>query len=465
MCAGLFSSSRASVRLPEVLGDHMVLQQNTVVTLWGWSSVGNEIDVTTSWGEKATAHAAPDGAWNVQIKTPAAQPLSKGLHPETITIAMPGENVIQIRDVLIGEVWLCSGQSNMEMMLQSCYPPGWSGWYGEAHWKEESKKADRPYLRDFEVEKTAAQAPQTDVKGILPSKGLYAPDAAGFLPEPRRGWQVCTPETAGYFSAVAYYFGSMLAEKLQVPVGLITTDVGGTPIEDWGSGGKYYNGMIAPFFPMTLRGAIWYQGESNVGESPGVYASLFSAMIRDWRKNFHEDDLPFYFVQIAPYANGSGDGSARLREEQASALALKNTGMVVTNDVGDPNNIHPKDKRDVGWRLASQALRKTYGQTDAIADGPTFDSLLLQDGKIHVRFHDVGGGLTSRDGQPLTCFTVVGVDGKSASAPAEIAGDEVVISSPVPNPAEVRFAWGASDQPNLMSKDGLPAAQFRAPVK
>lgn len=448
-----------------MLSDHMVLQQNAEIALWGWSSVGNKVEIETTWGENANTQAAADGSWRVKIKTPAAHPLSEGLHPETITITMPKENTIQIRDVLIGEVWLCSGQSNMEMMLKPGYPPGWSEWYGEQFWKDnESKKSDRPFIRVYDVEKTRAQMPQSDVKGFLPSKGIQPKDAHGFIVDPRRGWQACTSETADDFSAVAYYFGAALADKLQVPIGLITSDVGGMPIQTFSKGGDFYNGMIAPFFPMTLRGVIWYQGESNVGNPPGVYAKMFKAMIEDWRLQFNNPNMPFYFVQIAPF--GSSPDAARLREEQASALSLKNTGMTVINDVSDTTCIHPKDKRDVGQRLAWQALQKAYGQSDVIADGPTFQSAKFQDGKIHVTFSDQGPGLVSRDGNALTCFTVAGADGRFVPATAEIVGADVVVSCPVvPQPLVIRFAWGASDAPNLASKNGLPAAQFESSLR
>lgn len=453
-----------SVRLPDVLSDHMVLQENAEVGLWGWASVGNVVDVQTSWGARAETTADHDGAWKVRIRTPRAHALAEGLHPETLTITMPQENTIQITDVLIGEVWLCSGQSNMEMMLRPGYPPGWNSWYGEEYWAgQESLKSDRPYLRVYDVEKTAAPSPQADVKGFLPSKGIQPEDAHGLIRGRKRGWQACTPVTAPDFSAVAYYFGSALAEKLQVPVGLITSDVGGTKIQLWMKGGEFYNGMIAPFFPMTLKGVIWYQGESNVGDAPGSYAGRFKEMIHQWREGFHDDTLPFYFVQIAPF--GKSPAAGNLREDQAAALELKNTGMAVVSDVGDPTCIHPKDKRDVGQRLALQALRKTYGRTEVIADGPAFETLHRQGGKIDVQFRNEDGGLVSRDGKSLTCFSVAGADGRFIPESADIKGADVVVScAGVTDPRELRFAWGSADQPNLMSKDGLPVSQFQAPI-
>ena len=455
----------AGVRVPDVLGDHMVLQQNTDVTLWGWASVGHIVAVETSWGAAAQTTAESDGSWRVKIKTPPAQPLDQGLHPETVTITMPDENVLQFRDVLIGEVWLCSGQSNMEMMLRPGYPPGWNGWDGEAFWKdEESKKSDRPYLRVYDVEKTAARTPQSDVKGFLPSKGMQPKDAQGFIHGRAQGWQACTPANAEYLSAVAYYFGAALADKLHVPVGLVTSDVGGMPIRAFMEGGDFYNGMVAPFFPMTLQGVIWYQGESNVGDPAGTYAASFKSMIQGWREKFHRADMPFYFVQIAPF--GTNPAEAVLRDEQAAALGLKNTGMAVIGDISDHTNVHPKDKRDVGWRLARQALSKTYGKMDVVADGPTIRSDRLLDGSIHLTFADEGGSLMACDDKPLRCFTVAGQDGNFVPAKAEIVGPEIVVTYPpdLPWPTELRFGWGPSDQPNLVSQDGLPAAQFRLPL-
>jgi sialate O-acetylesterase len=309
-----------------------------------------------------------------------------------------------------------------------------------------------------------AISPQADVKGCLPGIGLEPEDANGLVRERKNGWQPCTPDTADDISAVPYYFGAALAEKLQVPVGLVTSSVGGSPIRRWMKGGNIFNGMIAPFGPMYLKGVVWYQGESDIGDPAGVYASHFTQMIQYWRGEFNNGEMPFYFVQIAPFGNNAA--AAQLREEQASALTLKNTGMAVISDVGDPACIHPRNKRDVGRRLARQALSKTYGCPDVIADGPIFKSAQLQGGSTQVTFSDQGGGLVSRDGKSLTCFTIAGSDGKFQPAIAELAGTTVIVTCPhVPQPTEIRFGWGPSDQPNLMSKSGLPAAQFRSAIR
>jgi len=478
----------ATVRLPEVLGDHMVLQQQTDVPLWGWAFAGETVLIETSWGAKTQAKADAQGTWRVTVKTPAAQSLAKGLHPEHITFTVPNENTLQIKDILIGEVWLCSGQSNMDMLLRPGYPPGWCAWYGEASWQEESAKAERPGLRLFDVAKRAASTPQADCTGILPSMMPQPKDANGLIPEARRGWQACSRDTAPNFHAVPYYFGAALQEKLGVPVGLLTPIMGGTAIECWmsvealrsvpsyansttttinpfaASPACLFNGMIAPLTPMRIQGALWYQGESNVGNPH--YAGLFQSLIADWRKAFDREDMPFYFVQIAPYRSGRGTQPAELREAQAEALQMKHTGMAVSLDVSDVTNIHPKNKRDIGRRLAWQALAKTYGHSDIIADGPTPESLAAKDGKLHIVFRDVGGGLVSRDGKPLTCFEIAVENGKFVRADAVIDGDTVVVSSAdVAKPAAVRFAWGEADVPNLMSRNGLPVAQFKAMLK
>jgi len=477
------TSSQAVVRLPEALGDHMVLQQNADVKLWGWAFPGETVLVETSWGVNAKVVAGPLGDWTVLVKTPAAQPLSKGLHPENITFRVNNENTVQIKDLLIGEVWLCSGQSNMDMILRPGYPEGWCAWFGDAFWEEESKTPERPALRMFDVAKAVASTPQTDCRSAL-NQVLEPRDANGLIPDIRRGWQACTLDNRPYFHAVAYYFGTALQDKLDVPVGLVTATVGGTRIKSWmsveslrtipgfvytaptkldpfeGTPSCLYNAMIAPLTPMKLRGAIWYQGESDVG-SP--YALLFQTMIADCRRAFGIPNMPFYFVQIAPINSRNGSKQAELREDQAAALKVENTGMAVSMDVSDPGNIHPKNKRDIGRRLALQALAKTYGHTEIVADGPTPVSVAAKSGKLEIAFRGMGGGLVSRDGKPLSCFEIAGKDGKFIPAEALINGIEVVVvSNPtVAEPRYVRFAWGNADVPNLMSKTGLPVAQFR----
>lgn len=459
----------ADVQLPEALGDHMVLQQDSDVTLWGWASAGESVQIETSWGVQVQVRADVKGQWQVKIKTPHATSLDKGLHPENIIFTVPGEGSVQIRDVLIGEVWLCSGQSNMMMMLRPGYPAGWCGWYGEAFWPQESKYADRPYMRCFNLAIMPAMTPQSDCKSALPSHGLQPRDSKGLIPELKRGWQLCTTNTAPDFSAVAYYFGAALSEKLNVPVGLVTSTVGGTGIKSWISGAiqpeqnsrdaehVLFNGMIAPLSLMKIKGVIWYQGETDAWHGEQHYDQLLQSMITDWRKQFNSDELPFYFVQMPRYS-----GNAAFREAQATALKFKNTGMVVISDLG-VDTVHHKNKRDIGRRLAWQALNKTYGRKDVDADGPIFQNAFLKDGAIHLAF--INGGLASSNGTSLKGFEAAGEDGKFLRVSAIVVGDEVVVSTPPGMVVRaVRMGWNGIDIPNLMGKNGLPAWQFQAQI-
>lgn len=479
-------SARADVRLPAVLADHMVLQQETAVTLWGWAFAGEEVVIETSWGIRTNAVADAEGAWKVKVRTPKAQPLRQGLHPESLSFTVPHQNMVQLKDVLIGELWLCSGQSNMAMLLGPDSPPGNNKWYGEAFWQAEAARAHRPGLRLFNVEKTGALTPQADCKGVMPDHVTLPKDSQGLTRELMRGWQACTPETATYFSAVAYYFGAELQDQLGVPVGLISSDLGGTTIQSWmrlealrtvpgyaqavaqvhrSGAAAFFNGMIAPLTPMTLQGVIWYQGESNV-PAPAEYGPLFQTLIQDWRRQFGAEDLFFYFVQIAPYSYRKGTAAAELRAAQSSALQLKNTGMALSLDVGEPKNIHPPIKRTIGQRLAWQALAKTYGRKDVVADGPSLQAVRRENHQLHLTFRNLGGGLVARDGQALRCFELAGADGQFAPATAALVENKLVVVSPeVAEPQAVRFAWGEADIPNLVSRNGLPVAQFRATVK
>ncbi len=465
----------ADVRLPAVLTDHMVLQQDAEVALWGWTTTaGATVEIQTSWRAKAQARSNGQGEWRVKVKTPAAQTLNRGLHPETITIT--SGNKTELKDILIGEVWLCSGQSNMEM---------YGGWdtkvqpiiatiCGDDSWnKGESAKADRPGLRFIDIANTQVLTPQSDCKG--------GPDTPV--------WTRSTAASAGHFSAAGYFFATHLQEKLDVPVGMISADWSGTPAESWMSlealhalpdfanavpaldsyifphtPAVLFNGMIAPLTPMTIRGVIWYQGEDNM-KRPAQYATLFPALIQDWRHAFGLPAMPFYFAQIAPFTIHQPLGTlpAELREAQEAALKLPHTGMAVNTDTSNVNEGHPRNKRAVGQRLALQALAKTYGFKDIVADGPYFKSLKAQGTTLGVFFSGTGGGLVTRDGAAPSCFEIAGADGKFVPAKAELAGEEAILSSSVvESPVSVRFSWGAADVSNLMGKNGLPAAQFRA---
>ena len=488
-------SARADVRLPAVLGDHMVLQQQCEVTLWGWAYEGETVLIETSWGVKTQTSANASGAWRVSVRTPAARPLSQGLQRETISFTVPHENSVQLKDILIGEVWLCGGQSNMTMMLGPDYPAGNNGWYGDKFWQEEFPRTDRPALRVFNVEKTACAVPQDDCKGVLPDHIILSKNTDGLTPDLRTGWQISTRDTAPYFSAVAYYFGVKLQETLDVPVGLVTSSVGGSPIEAWmgvealrclpayaqattkvhrNGPAALYNGMLAPLTPMTLRGAIWYQGESNAGASAADYAALLKTLIADWRAHFGRE-LPVGVVQLANYGEPwHGTRATLVREAQAAVAAqTPGVGLAVAIDLGEVR-IHPPDKRNVADRLARWARAKVYGETNLVFQSPLYQACTVSDGKVRVRF-DTGGArlmvgelddqhrVRETPGQKLRGFEIAGPDGKCFPADAVLdQGCVVVSSAEVPNPTMARYAWATNPHDcNLYSCAGLPAAPFR----
>ena len=627
---------RANVKLPAIFSDCMVLQQKSNVAVWGQADIGEKVEVSGSWMKSAVStKAGKDGKWQVKIKTPEAG------GPYTLTIV--GNNKQTLREVLVGEVWVCSGQSNMELPLRSV-----------DNAQEEIQNADFPQIRLFTVKKTSSLQPQQDCVGQ---------------------WKMCTPDTAGPFSAIGYLFGRELHQKLKVPVGLINSSWGGTPVEAWTSektlksfkaykpifekmkqarqpmpeetkvqnekavaewdekvsaidpgtqqnwqdpkldisdwkdielphpwsgteleksdgivwyrrvtnlppswvrmdmevylgpiddadtvwfngvkigsttvydqerryliprsvlhvgpnviavrvfdnyleGGftgtedqmrigpvgadvktfatlakkwKYkaslldkplpalprissgqfnkntpatlYNGMIAPLVPFGIAGAIWYQGENNIAR-PAEYAELFPAMITDWRKQWNIGDFPFYWVQIAPFTYRSEEGnSAYLREAQMKSVkTVKNGGMAVTMDIGMEKDIHPKNKQDVGKRLAALALAKTYKQKDIACSGPVYKSMRVEGLKIRLYFDYTYGELSAREGH-LADFAIAGADKKFVPAEAVIDGDTVVVFSPqIEKPVAVRYAWTNWVDGSLFNKEGLPATSFR----
>jgi sialate O-acetylesterase len=442
----------AAVKLPAVFGDNMVLQRGRPAPVWGWADKGEEVTVALA-GQTHTAKAGDDGRWKVVLDKLDVGP--------TLTMTVKGSsgNSITFKNVAVGEVWICSGQSNMAIGVTVCRDG-----------KAETAAAQHPGIRLFTVAAAGVAQPATDVKG---------------------DWQPCTPKRiaegkpdCGGFSAVAYYFGRQLHKELNVPIGLIDTSVGGTPAEFWtsrkaleanpalkslaqGDSSSLYNGMIAPLIPYAIRGAIWYQGESNVLKA-FQYRTLFPAMIANWRADWGQGDFPFGFVQIAPFEGYNADwkqdprSCPELWESQLLTLKLApNTGMVVTTDIGDVKDIHPQNKQDVGRRLALWALAKVYGR-DLVYSGPITKSMAVEGDKIRLRFDHVGGGLVSRDGKPLSHFTIAGEDQKFVPAVATIDGDSVVVhSEQVSKPVAVRFGWRNDAAPNLSNKDGLPASPFR----
>jgi sialate O-acetylesterase len=395
------------------------------------------------------------GRWKVALSL-NGQNLAGGPYQ----LLLEGKNRVVIKDVLIGEVWVASGQSNMWWTVNLSETPD-----------KVKAAADHPHIRLFTVPMKVAEQPQKDIRG---------------------SWTPCSPASVGNFSAVAYHFGVELHKKLKVPIGLIHSSVGGTICEAWGpkeflqkndelkiiweryEKGKYnprnpnqpavlYNGMIAPLQPYAIKGAIWYQGESNVGRAY-QYRTLFPAMIQSWRDTWNNPDMPFLFVQLAPFTaivkEPRESDWAELREAQLMTLKLRNTGMAVITDVGDPRDIHPKPKQPVGARLALAARGIAYGEKITYS-GPIYDSMKVEGNKAIITFKSVGKGLEAKDGE-LKGFTIAGEDKKFHNAQAKIEGDTVIVTcDKVEKPVAVRYGWANYPVVNLFNKDGLPASPFR----
>jgi sialate O-acetylesterase len=476
------TAARAAVKPHALFSDNMVLQQGMEVPVWGTASPGERVTVTFG-GQKAST-TAKDGRWMVRLR-----PLKASSTASRMTIA--GENTVNIGNVLVGEVWIASGQSNMQWPVRASADPD-----------RVIAAATDTQIRLITVPRRATDAPQADVQA---------------------SWVECSPQTVPDFSAVAYHFGRTLRAKLGVPVGLISTNYGGTLAEAWTRRGvlesgfpqtlerqaqaegdylrqkvQYelalsraraagtpqnqlprapqdpaqsvnrpsglYNAMIAPLIPYAIRGAIWYQGESNAGRA-WEYRTLFPAMIRNWREDWGQGDFPFLFVQLAPFmkiVSEPGESNwAELREAQLhTAQTVKNTGMAVITDVGEENDIHPKAKEPVGYRLALHALAMTYDQ-DLVHSGPELSRLRTDGDRAVLSFKSVGQGLEARGGE-LKGFAVAGPDRKWVNAQARIEGNTVVVTAPgVSNPVAVRYGWANYPLGNLWNKDGLPATPFR----
>jgi sialate O-acetylesterase len=483
--------ARGDVTLPAVLSDHMVLQRDTAVPIWGRAAPGEKVTVAIA-GQTKAATADAKGAWMVTLDA------LKAGGPHTMTVS--GKNTLTVSDILVGEVWLCSGQSNMAMAVG-----------GARDAAQEAAAANYPQIRHFRVARTSARTPQGKGKGA---------------------WVVCSPRTVKGFTATGYFFGRDLHKHLKVPVGLINSSVGGTPVEAWTPAsaladdpalktlldqraesrkpanaqaqkafeaqlarwklaaakakaagkkpprkprdrgramgaqpfGGLYNGMIAPLVPFAIRGATWYQGERNCNNgTQWLYRKLLPALITSWRKAWARDDLPFLYVQLPNFRGHHAhipDDWAVMRESMAETLKLPATGMAVTIDIGEERDIHPRNKQDVGARLALAARAVAYGEK-LCHSGPLYESAKFEGARARLSFRHVGDGLVAKGGR-LTGFMIAGKDRKFVAAEATIEGAEVVVSAAgVAEPLAVRYAWANNPTCTLANKAGLPASPFR----
>ncbi len=439
----------AKIILPSVFADNMVLQQNSEVAIWGWSDPGETVKIVTSWNINDTIKAKADNSseWKTNIQTIGAG------GPYSIQIL--GNGKFELKNVMLGEVWICSGQSNME----------WSVNHKINNGEEEAAKASNPNIRIFQVQKIGAEYPQQTCNAT---------------------WTVSSPETMRSTSSIGYFFAREIQQKLNVPVGIIVSAWGGTPAEVWieksriennpelnkakyaeqfdwwpGTPGTLYNSMIYPVVPYGIAGAIWYQGESNCENYP-IYSQLMKTLIENWRADFKRD-FPFYFVQIAPFNYGDKGTSEYLREQQElAAKTVPNTGMVVISDLVDNiKDIHPKDKLNVGKRLANYALAETYKQNMGAYKSPSYQSMQVEKGKVHLMFNDVLTGLKSTGKTPER-FLIAGEDKNFVPATAKIEGSTIVLSSKlVKTPVAIRFCFDDTTMPDVFSSEGLPLAPFR----
>ncbi len=470
----LAGDALADVQLPGIISDHMLLQRDVPVRIFGKAQPGEAVSVLFR-GQTARTQTDPLGRWEVWL-----QPLSGG--PAT-AMTIQGVNSITIADALVGDVWIGSGQSNMQWTVRQ-----------SDNADEEMASADFPQIRLFSVPRKTSPVPVEDVDGR---------------------WVICSPESVREFSAVLYFFGRQMHQDLKVPVGLIHASWGGTPMASWLSGPSLvanprlepfltfwqntilrypinlsrheqalklwqangsqgprpapplgpghaheptvlFNAMIAPLVKYTIKGALWYQGETEAGRAQGhIYGDALMTLVQDWRRAFGQGDFPMYWVQLANYGNAVKNGHwMRVQEGQVKATALRNTGVAIINDIGNPTSIHPTNKQDVGRRLALLAQNK--------GASPLYRQFTREGDAIRIWFNNTGKALKVRGSGPLTGFQIAGGDGKYVAAAARIEGATVVVSSSeVPNPQSVRYAWDYNPDANLINEGGLPASVFR----
>ncbi len=456
----------SQVTLPKILGHNMVLQQLKEVAVWGTAGPGEKISVAFAGQNKSTV-ADNSGKWSVKLR-----PMKASFTPHEMTIK--GTNTIVLKNILVGEVWLCSGQSNMEYAMRkySKFPI--------------AVKGNRPPEDDLNT------ANNPNIRIFLDRRKYMDPS-----PE-HIGWDSAMGRPLIDFSVVGYYFAKDLYAKLHVPIGMISAAVPGSRIEPWiqaskmevepkmkngktldklsvddGGSGKFYDTMIQPLIPFTLKGMLWYQGESNCFLNENIrYAYKFKTLIESWRNDWKDKKLPFYFVQIAPYNYAAAkdvrphttENLPEFWEAQALALHLKNTNLITITDLVDSvADLHPGYKWEVGRRLSLVAANKAYGQKNVVCSGPAYQKMKIVHHTIEVTFSNTGSGLASRDGKSLSWFSIAGADGKFVSAKAEIVGNKVIVSAPeVPHPHSVRLGWNEAAQSNFINKEGLPAIPFRS---
>lgn len=451
----------ATITLPYFISDNMVLQQQAEALIWGWTNTSNKISITTSWNKKKyTATADNKGKWRLNIATPVAG------GPYEITIS--DGSIIVLKNILIGEVWLCSGQSNMEMPMKGFKDQPITG-SNDAIFNSTNDQ-----IRIYTLPRSVQRLPQDTSK--------------------KQTWKSAEPEAVSNFSASAYYFGKLLQQKLNVPIGLINISYGGSPVEAFMDeetlkqfpeimlpsktdtskkinnkvATALYNGMLNPFLGFTVKGCIWYQGETNY-ERAKQYETLFPAFVKMLRNKSNNDSLPIYFAQIAPYNYGNYAtdstpkiNSAFLRDAQRKALAkISNSGMVTLMDIGEENSIHPMSKEIGGKRFAYMALAKSYNQKGFGYAGPLFDSLLINGNVATIKFINASNGLTSY-GKPLSNFEIAGADKVFRPAKAVLSQGKVLVSSPeIDKPVAVRYAFKDFVVGDLFNTEGFPASSFR----
>jgi sialate O-acetylesterase len=470
----LTTSAFADVQLPGIISDHMLLQRDMPVRIFGKATPGESVTVSFR-GQTVRTLTDPTGRWEAWLKPLAGGPAA--------TMTVQGTNTLTIADVLVGDVWIGSGQSNMQ----------WAVWQSD-NADAEIAAAKFPQIRLFYVPRKTSSVPVEDVEAR---------------------WVVCSPETIKDFSAVLYYFGRQMHQDLKTPMGLIHSSWGGTPIASWLSGpslasnpklepfltywqnailqypisqSRYeqavkkweangsqgarppaplgpghaheptslYNAMIAPLTKYTIKGALWYQGETEAGRAQGnIYGEALMTLVRAWRRAFGQGDFPFYWVQLANYGNAAKNGHwMRVQEGQVEATSLRNTGIAIINDIGNPTNIHPTNKQDVGRRLAMLAQNKSAS--------PLYRQFTREGDAIRIWFDNAGEALKMRGTGAVTGFQIAAADGKYVAATAQIDGATVLVSSPeVTDPRSVRYAWDYNPDANLVNEWGLPASLFR----